>query len=128
MVLSSGRPQAIGAFTRETGQAPENGNLFLSSIQQAMPWLPQLHTREQTVWWMSHHVLGRLVQTFACASAGSTWSSSACRRSASSRSMMMHITDMPGVYQAAMGIEMYLTRHADLERMHEDVRFVQATQ
>jgi len=43
-------------------------------------------------------------------------------------SLMMHTTDMPGVYQAAMGTEMYLTRHADLERMREDVRFVQATQ
>jgi hypothetical protein len=43
-------------------------------------------------------------------------------------SLVMHITDMPGVYQAAMGTEMYLTRHVDLERMREDVRFVQATQ
>jgi hypothetical protein len=42
--------------------------------------------------------------------------------------LMMYTTDMPSVYQAAMGTEMYLTRHADLERMHEDVRFAQATQ
>jgi hypothetical protein len=42
--------------------------------------------------------------------------------------LMMYTTDMPGVYQAAMGTEMYLTRHTDLERMHEDVRFAQATQ
>jgi predicted ATP-grasp superfamily ATP-dependent carboligase len=41
--------------------------------------------------------------------------------------LMMHTTDMPRVYQAAMGTEMYLTRHGDLERMREDVRFVQAT-
>ena len=41
-------------------------------------------------------------------------------------SLMMYTTDMPSVYQAAMGTEMYLTRHTDLERMHEDVRFVQA--
>lgn len=34
--------------------------LHLSSSRQAMPWLPQLHTREETVWWMSHQVLGRL--------------------------------------------------------------------
>jgi ribosomal protein S18 acetylase RimI-like enzyme len=32
----------------------------LSSTRQAMPWLPQIHTLEQTVWWMSHQVLGRL--------------------------------------------------------------------
>ncbi len=33
---------------------------------------------------------------------------------------------LPPVYQAAMGTEMYLTRHEDLELMHEDVRFIQA--
>lgn len=43
-------------------------------------------------------------------------------------SLLMHNSEMPGVYQAAMGTEMYLTRHVDLERMREDVRFVQATQ
>jgi hypothetical protein len=41
--------------------------------------------------------------------------------------LLMHTTDMPAVYQAAMGTEMYLTRHVDLERMREDVRFIQAT-
>ena len=40
--------------------------------------------------------------------------------------LMMHTTNMPSVYQAAMGTEMYLTRHEDLERMHEDVRYAQA--
>jgi hypothetical protein len=39
--------------------------------------------------------------------------------------LMMHSTNMPSVYQAAMGTEMYLTRHEDLERMHEDVRYIQ---
>jgi ribosomal protein S18 acetylase RimI-like enzyme len=34
--------------------------IHLSSSQQAMPWLPQLHTLEQTVWWMSHRVVGHL--------------------------------------------------------------------
>ncbi len=41
--------------------------------------------------------------------------------------LLMYTTDMPGVYQAAMGTEMYLTRHSDLEQMREDVRFAQAT-
>jgi len=41
--------------------------------------------------------------------------------------LMMHTSNMPSVYQAAMGTEMYLTRHEELERMHEDVRFIQAT-
>jgi ribosomal protein S18 acetylase RimI-like enzyme len=34
--------------------------IHMSSLRQAMPWLPQLHTREETVWWMGHQVLGRL--------------------------------------------------------------------
>jgi hypothetical protein len=41
--------------------------------------------------------------------------------------LMLHNPSLPAVYQGAMGTEMYLTRHEDLERMHEDVRFVQAT-
>ncbi|HVG63044.1 MAG TPA: GNAT family N-acetyltransferase [Hyalangium sp.] len=35
-------------------------DIHVSSSREAMPWLPQLHTREQTVWWMRHHVLVRL--------------------------------------------------------------------
>jgi hypothetical protein len=41
--------------------------------------------------------------------------------------LLQHNPNMPSVYQAAMGTEMYLTRHVDLERMREDVRFIQAT-
>ncbi len=41
--------------------------------------------------------------------------------------LLQHNPNMPAVYQAAMGSEMYLTRHVDLERMREDVRFIQAT-
>jgi hypothetical protein len=41
--------------------------------------------------------------------------------------LLMHQSDLPSVYQAAMGTDMYLTRHVDLERMREDVRFIQAT-
>ena len=33
---------------------------------------------------------------------------------------------LPPVYQAAMGTEMYLTRHERLEQMLQDVRFIQA--
>jgi hypothetical protein len=40
--------------------------------------------------------------------------------------LLQHNGNLPSVYQAAMGTELYLTRHADLERMREDVRFVQA--
>ena len=35
-------------------------DIHLNSLQQAMPWLPRLHTREETVRWMTHHVLPRL--------------------------------------------------------------------
>jgi hypothetical protein len=41
--------------------------------------------------------------------------------------LLMHSASLPAVYQAAMGTDMYLTRHVDLERMREDVRFIQAT-
>ncbi|MBN1206701.1 MAG: ATP-grasp domain-containing protein [Myxococcaceae bacterium] len=41
--------------------------------------------------------------------------------------LMLHDSNLPAVYQAAMGTEMYLTRHVDLERMREDVRFIQST-
>jgi len=41
-------------------------------------------------------------------------------------SLLQHNPSMPPVYQAAMGTEMYLTRHVDLERMREDVNFIQA--
>ena len=41
--------------------------------------------------------------------------------------LLRHDTNLPGVYQAAMGNEMFLTRHVDLERLREDIRFVQAT-
>jgi ribosomal protein S18 acetylase RimI-like enzyme len=34
--------------------------IHVSSVREAMPWLPQLHTREETVEWMRHHVLVRL--------------------------------------------------------------------
>ncbi|WP_224363538.1 ATP-grasp domain-containing protein [Hyalangium versicolor] len=40
--------------------------------------------------------------------------------------LLQHNANLPSVYQAAMGTELYLTRHVDLERMHEDVRFIQA--
>jgi hypothetical protein len=42
-------------------------------------------------------------------------------------SLLLHDASLPSVYQAAMGTEMYLTRHEDLERMREDVRFIQST-
>ena len=41
--------------------------------------------------------------------------------------LLRHDSELPGVYQAAMGTEMYLIRHLDLERLREDIRFVQAT-
>ncbi len=39
--------------------------------------------------------------------------------------LVLHMRELPSVYQGAMGKEMYLTRHEDLERMRQDVRFVQ---
>ncbi|MDY7225967.1 ATP-grasp domain-containing protein [Hyalangium rubrum] len=42
-------------------------------------------------------------------------------------SLLMHTSNLPGVYQAAMGTQMYLTRHLDLEAMRQDVRFIQST-
>jgi hypothetical protein len=41
--------------------------------------------------------------------------------------LLQHNPRLPAIYQVAMGTDMYLTRHVDLERMHEDVRFIQAT-
>ncbi|HEX8702329.1 MAG TPA: ATP-grasp domain-containing protein [Myxococcaceae bacterium] len=40
--------------------------------------------------------------------------------------LLQHQDNLPPVYQAAMGTEMYLTRHVDLELMLQDVRFIQA--
>ncbi|HLL00732.1 MAG TPA: ATP-grasp domain-containing protein [Myxococcaceae bacterium] len=40
--------------------------------------------------------------------------------------LLQHQSSLPSVYQAAMGTEMYLTRHEDLALMHQDVRFIQA--
>ncbi len=40
--------------------------------------------------------------------------------------LLQHNASLPPVYQAAMGTEMYLTRHEDLALMHQDVRFIQA--
>jgi hypothetical protein len=40
--------------------------------------------------------------------------------------LLQHQDSLPSVYQAAMGTEMYLTRHEDLALMHQDVRFIQA--
>jgi hypothetical protein len=40
--------------------------------------------------------------------------------------LLQHNTNMPAVYQSAMGTEMYLTRHLDLERLREDVSFIHA--
>ena len=40
--------------------------------------------------------------------------------------LLQHNPNLPPVYQAAMGTEMFLTRHEDLELMLQDVRFIQA--
>ncbi len=40
--------------------------------------------------------------------------------------LLQHQPNLPPVYQAAMGTEMYLTRHEDLSLMLQDVRFIQA--
>jgi hypothetical protein len=39
--------------------------------------------------------------------------------------LLRHEPNMPSVYQAAMGNEMYLTRHVEFERLREDIRFIQ---
>jgi hypothetical protein len=40
--------------------------------------------------------------------------------------LLQYQAPLPSVYQAAMGTDMYLTRHEDLDLMHQDVRFIQA--
>jgi hypothetical protein len=40
--------------------------------------------------------------------------------------LLQHLSSLPPIYQAAMGTDMYLTRHESLELMLQDVRFIQA--
>ncbi|WP_224247518.1 ATP-grasp domain-containing protein [Hyalangium gracile] len=40
--------------------------------------------------------------------------------------LLQHSSNLPSVYQAAMGTELYLTRHMDMDRLRDDIRFVQA--
>ena len=39
--------------------------------------------------------------------------------------LVLHNPALPAVYHAAMGSEMYLTRHVELDALREDIRFIQ---